>query len=151
MFVTSEVLQNLKEGEVHVQNGFWRNYWEEIHDICTHVLGDCPDATEVAVDTLSDFLFKYVHNLSSPNAVRAYLRLMATRRSLKYKDKKERFVTMECDSIMDDALLSPDENAEIRLMTPRLYECMDKLTPKAQKAQKAMAVEYSKKVGWRSP
>ncbi len=143
MFVTSEDLDALKQGSVRVQNQFWKAYWNEIFAICRHVLGDCPDATEVAVDILSDFLLKYVHNLKTPNAVRVYLRLMATRRSLAYKDKKEKFVALECDSLSDDARPRPDEDAEIYLLTPRLYECMEMLTPKAQKV---LGLRYKKQL-----
>lgn len=122
----------LKQGSTDAQNAFWRAHHGDVHAICCGVLGRGADAEEVADGVLSDFLFKYVHRLETPAAARSYLRLMAVRRSIRRRERRDRQSGSEPDVLADQARLTAEERANYALLLPRLGHCMEELTPKAQ-------------------
>ncbi|MCP4675518.1 MAG: sigma-70 family RNA polymerase sigma factor [Deltaproteobacteria bacterium] len=129
------LVEGLKSGEVRAQEDFWKLYWPETYAICAHILGNGPNATDVAVDLLSDFITKHVHQLSHPKAHRSYLRVMAMRRSLRFRENLGKHVPTDMDSLqLDSDELNPEEAAHVAALMPRLDECLGELTTKAQQA-----------------
>ncbi len=129
------MLTGLKRGDRDAERIFWKDRWPEVYAVCRHILGDGADASEAAVDVMTDFMTKYVHSLSNEAAINAYLRLMAVRRSIKYKKFREKHISLQPDTDMvNDDALSPEESAQFAFLVPRLNECMGRLTGKARQA-----------------
>ena len=129
----SGLVEGLKSGEVKAQEDFWKLYWPEVYTICAHILGNGPAATDIAVDLLSDFMTKYVHRLSHPKALRSYLRMMAMRRSLRFREDLEKRVPTDVDSLfIDTDGPDPEEAAHVAMLRPGLEVCLGEITPKAQ-------------------
>ncbi len=82
------LLTLLKSGDEKAQQFFWLRSWEDIYAATLNVLQNAPDATEVTVDVLSDFLFDYVHRVSKGASIQSYLRIVAVRRAIRYQKKK---------------------------------------------------------------
>ena len=122
----------LRTGDADEQGVFFRNHWSEIYAICARILGDGPDACDVTVDILCDFLFDYVKSLKKAQAMRSYLRLMAVRRSLRLRNKRGKSVETDSESLPDQTGCSPEHAASMVWWHPRLTECLSRLTPKAQ-------------------
>ena len=134
----------LKARDPHAQARFFRGHRPRVEALCARVLGHGADALEISTDVLGDFLFRYVDGVESPRAVSTYLKLMATRRSLRWVRTRGR-----SDEVQEDdggALeLGPREPAGnqpidqaiwARQMMPRLDGCMGQLTPKAREVLK---------------
>jgi len=127
-------LASLKARDRAAQARFYAAYRERVEAICRRVLGGGSDAADIATDVLGDFLFQYVDGVESPRAVTTYLKLMATRRSLRWLRRGDR-----SDEVGDDLPetagqepASPDQSIWIAQMTPRLGGCLEGLTPKAR-------------------
>ena len=73
-----------------------------MYAISSRILGSGPDAGEVAVDTMSDFLLRYVHNISTERTLFSYLRIMTTRRALKYRDKRRLYTPLDIIELVDE-------------------------------------------------
>lgn len=121
-----------KNGNGGAERQFWKTHWTEVYAITCHILGSNSDATDVAVDTLTDFMTHYVHNLTNHNSQKAYIRLMATRRALRFRNRRNRLVPTDVDYFEDGKMLNPEERALFSQLMPRLSDCMEHLTPKAQ-------------------
>jgi RNA polymerase sigma factor (sigma-70 family) len=135
--------ERLKNGDEKAQAMFWEDNWKDMYGICSHILGPGPDANDIAVDVLVDFMYRYAQTLSNPKAMHAYLRLMATRRSLRFKEKRMRYKDEELDEKGDDLTEKALEAANCSFLQPKLAECLSQLTPKAQKA---VRLRYSKEM-----
>lgn len=132
MTTEQDWLSDLKNRDAAVQQQFWAAQWPVVYAISRYILGNSADASEVAVDVLSDFMTTYLHNVTTSDSVQAYIRLMATRRALKYRTKRNRMVAVEFDSFSDLDNLDPEQVAQLSQLIPRISVCMEKLTPKAQ-------------------
>lgn len=112
-----------------------------VESLCARVLGHGADAGEIATDVLGDFLFQYVDGVESPRAVTTYLKLMATRRSLRWLRTRGRSDEMGDDDsapieLGGDREPGVDQAIWARQMLPRLDGCLDQLTPKAREVLK---------------
>jgi RNA polymerase sigma factor (sigma-70 family) len=114
------------------QGRFFDGAWPEIYALCAGILGHNPDAVEVATDVLCDFVFERVGQLERPEALRAYLRLMATRRALRARDRRGAHEPLS-ESLVEEEGVTQEEKAMWAKINPRLRECLGRLGPKAQK------------------
>jgi RNA polymerase sigma factor (sigma-70 family) len=126
-----ELFERLQAKDPQAQRAFWKEKRPDLRALCASVLGRGPDADEVADAVLVDFLFDYVHRMQHPEAVATYVRLMAMRRSLRLKAKRD---ASESDAVLEGEIdpAKPDEAAHVALLRPRLADCLNRLTPKAQ-------------------
>lgn len=132
-----EELARLKARDPAAQARFFRAHRGRVEALCARVLGHGADAVEIATDVIGDFLFQYVDGVESPRAVATYLKLMATRRSLRWIKTRGK-----SDEVGDDDAVDPgrdpsgDQAADQRIwaqqMMPRLDGCLEHLTPKAR-------------------
>lgn len=136
-------IEKLKQGDSSAQRDFWERHFNEVLAICSKILGPGADATDIATDLLSDFLFNYVHNLSNPNGYRAYLRIMAVRRSLRRKQKAHQNISFDEMELPSKEHVTPEEDASVSLLLPKLSECLSTLTPKAQSV---VRLKYTKQM-----
>ena len=127
----SELLAGLRAGDSVAQITFWRQFWERTYLICKKIIGQDPDATDVAMDLMLSFMDKYVFNLSDSRALWSYLRLMAIRQSLEVRKKKGQHDPLDFD-IEDASRRTPEMQAMYSTLLPRLERCLGHLTPKAQ-------------------
>ncbi len=127
------ILEGLCKRDSNVQKLFWDKYWPRVYAICARILGRGTDATDLAVDLLTEFIDIRVQKVENPAAMCGYIRLMAVRRALDFRKKRNRFSSMDYET-GDKSSLSPEEEAMLNSMMPRLKHCMNKLTEKAQKA-----------------
>ena len=132
----SALVTALKQGDESAQQRFWKERWSEVYGLCVSILGNGPQAAEVAQDALTDFLFDSVHRLQRPEAATAYLKLMAARRA------KRRAVQLRARVTGDDELdalaepntaQAPEAAASLAQLRPRLAECLGLLRPKARR------------------
>lgn len=146
----------LKARDPGAQARFFRAHIGRVEGLCARVLGAGADAQEIATDVLGDFLFQYVDGVESPRAVSTYLKLMATRRSLRWVKNRGRN-----DEVSDDGAsgavigLADATGAQVaggrgehaidqaidqaiwaQQMMPRLDGCLEHLTPKAREVLK---------------
>lgn len=124
-------LARLRRREPAAQARFFRAFRDRLEQLCARVLGKNGDAQELAADVLGDFLYTYVDGVTTPRAVPTYLKLMATRRSLRMHKAKERSDEIEDDLLHDDTA-PPDQAIWARQVMPKLDHCMGILTPKAR-------------------
>ncbi len=125
-------LRRLVAQEPDAQKAFWQAYRPLVLPICVHVLGDRSQAQDITDEVMIDFIFDAVHRLRSEQAALAYLRLMAARRAIRYRDRRRGEVD-QAEQLIDLGQ-APDEAAQVNLLLPKLEVCMEKLTPKARKA-----------------
>lgn len=129
-------LGRLKAREPAAQARFYKAYKERVQAICARVLGNGPDAADVATDVIGDFLFQYVDGVESPRAVTTYLKLMGTRRSLRWLRRGDRADEVNEETPDGEGEERSDAQADQRIwvqqMTPKLGGCLDGLTPKAR-------------------
>lgn len=128
-----ELVEGLKNGDERAQVAFWQMFEQPVLKSVMKVLGDCVDAFDTTVDVLTDFMVKYVHNLSEPRAMGAYLSLMASRRAWDLKKMRTRNRPLDYE-ISDNNSLDPEERAMWAALMPKLDRCLEKLTPKAKMA-----------------
>ncbi len=114
------LVAGLKGGEARAQQASWDRYWPEVYAICAQILGGGADATDTAVDLLTDFMVDYVNRLSHPRALRSYLRLMAVRRSLRRREKRSVMEYVDTDRLGDEQAVDPEEAAGYAVLAPRL-------------------------------
>ncbi|MFT7579403.1 MAG: RNA polymerase sigma factor (sigma-70 family) [Myxococcota bacterium] len=129
-------LDALKAEDTDAQQAFWLAYWDRTYAICARILGTGANASEVASDVMSDFLFKYVQGIEEQRAVWSYVKLMATRRALRFKKRAARGSELLQETVADDDALGQDVLAGTALLLPKLGDCLDILTPKAQQVLK---------------
>lgn len=127
------MLEGLCKRDSNAQKLFWDKYWPRVYAICARILGRGTDATDLAVDLLTEFIDIRVQKVENPAAMCGYIRLMAVRRALDFRKKRNRFSSMDYET-GDKSSLSPEEEAMLNSMMPRLKHCMNKLTEKARKA-----------------
>jgi len=125
----SVLVERLKADDEDARAHLWTHYWDLVFGRCLKVLHNKADAADVAVDVLTDFMFKRVYKLSEPKAMRSYLRLAAVRRALKWRDMRDRNSSMG-DEVMADPT---DRSAsyEVSAMMPKVSACLSELSPKA--------------------
>jgi len=133
-------LARLKARDGAAQARFFRAQRARVEALCARVLGSGADAVEIAADVIGDFLFQYVDGVESPRAVTTYLKLMATRRSLRWLRARGRSDEVQ-DGDGEGALVgerdpAPDQAIWARQMMPRLSGCLEHLTPKAREVLK---------------
>ena len=130
----------LKARDAQAQARFFRAQRARVEALCARVLGHGADAFEIAADVLGDFLFRYVDGVESPRAVSTYLKLMATRRSLRWlraKGRSDEIQEGDGDGLVDaERDPAPDQAIWARQMMPRLGGCLEQLTPKAREVLK---------------
>jgi RNA polymerase sigma factor (sigma-70 family) len=132
-------LARLKARDRQAQARFYNNFRERVQAVCQRVLGSGPDAADVATDVIGDFLFQYVDGVESPRAVTTYLKLMATRRSLRWLRRGERSEEVADDTPADGEARPDHANDQaiwVGQMAPRLSGCLEHLTPKAREVLK---------------
>lgn len=129
-------LAALKAGDTEAQARFWSLHWDRVYATCARVLGYGVDASDVATDVVHDFLFTYVQNIEHERAIVSYLRLMATRRSLRKRRGADRHKELEPEALPDDGARSAEQLANTQMLLPRLNDCLEELTPKAQQVLK---------------
>ncbi len=127
----------LKARDPLAQGRFFRAHRGRVEVLCARVLGHGADALEIATDVLGDFLFQYVDGVESPRAVSTYLKLMATRRSLRWLRTRGRSDEMQDDDggaveLGREREAPVDQAIWARQMMPRLDGCLEQLTPKAR-------------------
>lgn len=127
------LVEGLKKGDNESRLVFWQRYYEEVYPICARILKSPANATDVAVDLLSDFMNHYVHQLSDPGALHAYLRMMAIRRATTYRNRSAKSVSMAVE-LEDTNGANPEEIAHWLTLVPRLEGCLGALSPKARQA-----------------
>ena len=127
------LLEQLKAGQAEAQEVFWKRSWDDVYAVALSILKSSPDATEVAVDVLSDFMFDYVHKVHRGSAMQSYLRVVTARRALRYLKKKQASSSKDLEELMDFNSQSPEESAFYSGLLPKLHHCMAQLTPKAQR------------------
>lgn len=127
------MLEQLKSGDAGAQARWWKRGRPAVRAICAHILGAGPEAEDLADEVMTDFLFKYVQQLSREEALESYLRLMAVRRALRARELRRRTIFQELPQKSEDRPL-PDEVAGWAQLVPRLPDCLGKLTPKARQA-----------------
>lgn len=126
------LVELLKQGDGSAQESFFRSYWDRVYFICVRILHDNANACDVALDVLTDFIYTYVHKITTTAAVGSYIRLMAVRRSLRYKERMYRAGDEAHLERLADVGCSPEERANATVIMPRLDSCLSELTPKAQ-------------------
>lgn len=130
----------LKARDPAAQARFFRAHRGRVEALCARVLGSGPDALEIAADVLGDFLFQYVDGVESPRAIATYLKLMATRRSLRWvraRGRSEEVQEGEGEGGLEvEREPAPDQAIWARQMMPRLSGCLEHLTPKAREVLK---------------
>ena len=136
------ILLGLKGNNSNAIEQFWIKYYDRIHPICAFILGQCPDARDITVDILVDFIERHCKNLGSHKAIYAFLRQAAIRRSIRFKDRRNRFSDVELDAYVSEEM-SPEERADLNMMIPFLNQCLSELTPKAQAS---LRLKYSRKI-----
>ena len=122
----------LKAENPDAQKAFWLAHWERTYAICARILGHGADAADVATDVIDDFLFRYVGGLSHQRAIRSYVRLMATRRSLRRRKQRDRQDELGGDELGAEPSRTAEDMAGVALLRPQLGRCLEQLTPKAQ-------------------
>lgn len=128
-----ELAEGLKAGSTEAQLELWRKYWDAVYPICARILKNPADGTDVAVDLLTDFMNHHVKQLNKPEALSAYLRLMAIRRAMSYRERYAKMAPLNYDP-KDHNGTDPEEIAHWRALAPRLRACLNELTPKARQA-----------------
>jgi len=132
----------LKARDPLAQARFFRGHRGRLEILCARVLGHGADAMEIATDVLGDFLFQYVGGVESPRAVTTYIKLMATRRSLRWLRTRGRNDEVQDDDGGGSTDLAREREPQVeqqiwaRQMMPRLDGCMEHLTPKAREVLK---------------
>lgn len=129
-------LARLKAREPAAQARFYKLFKERVQAICSRILGGGADAADVATDVIGDFLFQYVDGVESPRAVTTYLKLMATRRSLRWLRRGDRAEEVDEDAPDDGEPAAPEQAIWVGQMMPRLDGCLEGLTPKAREVLK---------------
>jgi len=129
-------LAALKRGDPAAQERFWKEHWDRVYATCARVLGYGVDASDVATDVVHDFLFNYVQNIEHERAIRSYLRLMATRRSLRKRRGADRHKELVPETVADEDARSAEQLANTQILLPKLADCLEELTPKAQQVLK---------------
>jgi RNA polymerase sigma factor (sigma-70 family) len=136
------LVRGLKSGDDRARVEFWRVFWDVAYPICARMLGGGAEATDTAVDLLTDFMTHFVHQLQEPRALRTYVRLMAVRRSQEVVRRRKKSVRLGFDP-MDEAGATPEEMAHWHALKPYLDGCLEKLTPKARQA---LRLKYGQKL-----
>jgi RNA polymerase sigma factor (sigma-70 family) len=126
------LLDGLRVRDPEIQKLFWETHFPEIHAICLRISRSAVHATDTAVDLLTDFMFDRVDAVRNPMGIRAYLRLMAVRRSVRQRDQASSHLMFDenhAQGVCADAAMTA---ADCRLLLPKLDKCLAELTPKAQ-------------------
>ncbi|MFO0746514.1 MAG: sigma-70 family RNA polymerase sigma factor [Myxococcota bacterium] len=129
-------LARLKAREPAAQARFYKLFKDRVQAICGRILGSGADAADVATDVIGDFLFQYVDGVESPRAVTTYLKLMATRRSLRWLRRGDRSEEVNEEAPDVDGDVRPEQSIWVGQMMPRLDGCLEALTPKAREVLK---------------
>ena len=137
------LLAELKSGSASAQHKFFENYWDEVQKICAKVLNNNADSVDIAMDVLTDFIYKYAHNLSNAKAMRSYIRLMAVRRSLNHKQKQAKLHELNTETQKDEKASDPEESAGLAILSRHLNDCVDKLS---SKSRQAIRLKYRKDI-----
>ena len=125
------LVAGLKNREAAAQEVFWQRYWDKLYPISAHILGSGPDAVDVLVDLLVEFMDERAETLTTPEALYAYLRMTTVRRAIRYRDRRGK-QTMLSEQLTEESERTPEELASLSILMPRLDECLESLSPKAQ-------------------
>ena len=136
----NRMLEGLRQRDATCQQAFWEKYWTRVFAICARILGKGTDSTDLAVDLLTEFIDRRVHNVEKAGAMGGYLRLMAVRRALDLKRYRARTQTL-CYEISDTSVISPEDQAVLTNLMPRLDLCLPNLTDKAQQTLRLKYME----------
>lgn len=126
-----ERLRRLQTGDTTAQARFWTEERPGVYGLCARVLGEGAVAEEIADEVLVDFLFGCIQRLTHHDAVGPYLRLMATRRSLRAKTRLARRADGDPDRQRSNER-SPEAASELQATLLVLERCLEHLTPKAK-------------------
>ena len=121
---------------------FFRTYYDKVYPICAAILGKGVDARDMTVDILVDFVENRVERLSSSNAMYAFLRQTAVRRSVRYRERLKKTSDLETESYPSEES-TPEDKANINILMPLLKQCLGNLSPKAQMT---LRLKYTKKI-----
>ena len=125
------LVQGLIGRDKDAQYLFWHRFWPRVYPICVRILRDKPDAVDLTVDVLTDFMGQRVLDIDKPGAMGAYLRLMAVRRALDAKIKQTKSISLDFD-IADGSAQTPEEQADVERLMPYLDRCLTHLNDKAR-------------------
>jgi len=67
-----------------------RILFSKVTAVCVHLLRDAALAEEVAEDVWMDFVYQSIDRVERPEAVAAYLRVMAVRRCVRLRERRSR-------------------------------------------------------------
>jgi RNA polymerase sigma factor (sigma-70 family) len=126
------LVTELRCGNAAAQREFWKARRPEVYAVCAHVLGTGADAEDVADEVLIDFVFLHVRRLKNPRVVGSYLRVMAVRRAIKFRQTRSRFSELVGDHVDGDSG-NVEQQVVIRTALPKLERCLAVLTPKARR------------------
>ncbi|MBN2804469.1 MAG: sigma-70 family RNA polymerase sigma factor [Deltaproteobacteria bacterium] len=144
MIIEAEIINGLKHNSQKAQKRFFVEMFNPLYAICFKILGRKSLANDIATDLLTDFIFKYVHQLSNPNGAWSYLRLMAVRRSIRAQNRNNKDVSYEEDTpgivstnislsgVYFDNNTDAENRALMKILQEKLDKCLETLTPKAQ-------------------
>ncbi len=131
----AELLQRLRRREPAAQSELRERYFARTLAVCRHLLRDAVLANEAAEDLWTDFLVAHVDQIESPEAIPAYLRLMAVRRSSRLRDLRERHDELgehHVDPAVSAETALADES-ERRAQVNKLQGCLSGLHPRSRR------------------
>lgn len=144
VLIDEQIVTGLKRRDKGAFELFWNNYYHRVYPICAFILGHGPDAVDMTVDILVDFVEKHADNLSTPRALFSFLRQMAVRRSIRMRDKRDKVTCLERDSQLGlEDETTPEQEAEMNQLMPLLSQCLEHMTPKTQMT---LRMKYANKI-----
>ena len=131
--VSEELLAQARRGVPNATQQLWNICWPKVNKISVRILGDGFTANEVSVETMTQFLSKYIHTIKSAKAVRTYVQLVAVHLATKEKQRQTKNTYSEMNEFAATTEgYTPEECVSYKLLIPRLEKCLTKLSPKAQ-------------------
>lgn len=126
-------VEGLKARKPDAQLCFWTAERPVIASICMKILRNAADADEATDGVMIDFMYGEADRLEHVGAARSFLQLMATRRAIRRRDRRETHNDSALPFLPDDGNEDPVERAHVAGLVPRLDPCLGELTPKAQR------------------
>ncbi len=139
---SDDIVWGLVNRDKNAIGEFWYTYYDKIYPICAYILGERPDAHDMTVEILLDFIENRAKTIASSKAVYSFLRQTAVRRSIRYKNRQEKSTQIETEN-HEDKGIDPESAAELNRLKPLLHRCMKKLTPKTQAS---LWLKFSRKI-----
>lgn len=129
---TDTLLAELKERKVSAQAQVYRALRVSTVAVSSQLGLPPVDADAMAADLFIDFFYRFVDEIRIPQAIPAYVKIMAVRRTQRLLRRNERVVAEESVEASDDSSATPEEHALRQTSVQLLSECLKHLTPKAR-------------------